>query len=443
MENGAGHTGLGKGGFALSENEKREGVGDVPIRKSVHPEGEAGTHFSLQEMTKAIKGDLQDPRTVALLRGWAGRALVKAGNPGTETAQAQVLLDELRKRTVYVQDPINTEMIVKPKTTLCLEDGKLCIPASDCDDRVVALVALCMCVGIDCRIVAQAFGTDRATHVICAIHDVKSGWKLVDPSAKDWPVGKAHPATKQWWVDPTSGAMSMSANGEPVSLGKEPDHGDYIGVGAIPMPHGFSPLTHGAAYTPIGIETGEVPGCYHKTHDPSCSACTSRKPAEPPQPGAPSRVGCGACGTPSPDGQPCCASCGVGEAPIGFGDVAEIERICGMGQSDDGDGPFSTILGPGGTSSTSANGPVIGQTQVGAYPNGAYGSTDDVGDDLSAGVDSIINGDANPAIDQASSTIMWIAIAAGAVAAVVLVGPIVWEAVLERNMYVSARRARA
>src|SRR5579863_3205486 len=124
-------VGLGRG-FQLSDVAANEAVKGAQVRQAPYPDGVPGTKFSLEEMTKAIQGDMANAKTVTALRSWAGRVLVAAGGPKTETAQAQAILDELRKKTVYVQDPINTEMVVHPKVTLCLEDGQLCIPAADC-----------------------------------------------------------------------------------------------------------------------------------------------------------------------------------------------------------------------------------------------------------------------------------------------------------------------
>jgi hypothetical protein len=418
--NGAEHTGLGKG-FALTPEQQRvAGIGDAPVRKGVHPDGVEGTKFSLQEMSKAIQGDLKDPKTVVLLRGWGGRALLAAGNPTNESTQAQAILDAVRKRTVYVQDPINTEMIVKPKTTLCLEDGKLCIPAADCDDRIVAYCAVLMSLGIDCRFIAQAFGTERATHVICAFRDPAKGWVRVDPSAKDWPVGKYHPATKEWWMDPTSGSLTMGgADGFPVSLGKEPEHGDFIGVGAVPeglpeglgvfpFAHAFSPLSHGAAYAPVGLQEGEWPP-YPVTLDQVHAMGLGDYPsahAFSPEAGAGTNA--------------------YSPIPVGLGHdlVAEVERVIGMGQAYDY--PYTVILGPAGTNGMDG--------YVGPY---GYDQNTTAGD-LGQGVQDALNAGPQVPIPQPqpldASVVTWLAVGAVAVASIVVVGPLVWEWIAERRL---------
>jgi hypothetical protein len=752
--NGADHTGLGKGFALTAEQQRVAGIGDAPVRKGVHPDGVEGTKFSLQEMAKAVSGDLKDPKTVALLRGWGGRALLAAGNPTNESTQAQAILDAIRKRTVYVQDPINTEMIVKPKTTLCLEDGKLCIPAADCfpqgtlllrddfefvkiedigigdriwgykgwttvenkwfkgelevdavsmtngstmlltgdhkayvrrctkhrladnvrcscpdenfeivrvpvsdlnekdeliqpdkidfgtgemdpdrawieglfvsdgwssnnasfeisgqdgcpkeenkrkvqelcerwdipttwhrkyisvkdrgwtlrmqqmgprakfkhalsinlqeapaakllegimadsgkntagdgrtftttshelmvqtrvlhrmfgkscghsyivdhgglgenpiwrltvrgtpkpgwrvkrlqvrqidknvgtrmcwdiatsdhfvylpehdvtvsncDDRIVAYCAVLMSLGIDCRFIAQAFGTERATHVICAFRDPAKGWVRVDPSAKDWPVGKYHPATKEWWMDPTSGSLTMGgADGFPVSLGKEPEHGDFIGVGAVPeglpeglgvfpFAHAFSPLSHGAAYAPVGLQEGEWPP-YPVTLDEIHAMGLGEYPsahAFSPEAGAGTNA--------------------YSPIPVGLGHelVAEVERVIGMGQAYDypytvgggstGQYPNTSILGPAGTNGMDG--------YVGPY---GYDQNTTAGD-LGQGVQDALNAGPQVPIPQPqpldASVVTWLAVGAVAVASIVVVGPLVWEWIAERRL---------
>jgi hypothetical protein len=166
-----------------------------------------------------------------------------------------------------VQDPVGTELIAKPHVTLCLDDHGLCLPSADCDDRVVALASATLSIGIDTRCVAASYGTPQATHVYAAVADEQGNWMRLDPSHDKWPVGQVHPAQKEWWMDPLTGAIANDENMmTKTSLGKEPDHGDYvgvgavpeesIGVGAVPFAHAFSPLSHGAAYAPVGLRHG-------------------------------------------------------------------------------------------------------------------------------------------------------------------------------------------
>lgn len=271
-------VGLGKG-FAPSAASAAKSLG-ITIRQDKHPPGNEGTNFSLNEMAKFIRDGRNDPR----IRAWAGKVLLAAGRPSTTAAKAQAILNAIRKQVLYEQDPENTEMMVKPHITLCL--GKdLCMPVGDCDDLCICFCSALMSLGYTCRIVGAAYNTDRATHVLCAVLDESGNWLYVDPSHPTYPVGKAFQASKEWWVDPISNKMSSSATGgEVMTLGKEPEHGDFIGVGAVPVDpeaptgvgelpaggdeaapmgvgivpfaHAFSPLTHGASYVPVGLEGG-------------------------------------------------------------------------------------------------------------------------------------------------------------------------------------------
>jgi hypothetical protein len=143
------------------------------------------------------------------------------------------------------------------------------VTVSQCDDRCVLLLSGLMSIGIDARAVGEAYGTEQATHVIGAFRDEDAGeWVKVDPSHERWPVGETHPSTKSWWLDPLSGSISEdAADGMKSTLGKEPENGDFIGVGAVPerapegtgifpFAHAFSPLAHGASYVPVGLESG-------------------------------------------------------------------------------------------------------------------------------------------------------------------------------------------
>lgn len=309
-------VGLGKG-FAPSAASAAKSLG-ITVRQDKHPPGNEGTNFSLNEMGKFIRDGRNDPR----VRAWAGKVLLAAGRPATTAAKAQAILNAIRTQVLYEQDPVNTEMMVKPHVTLCL--GKdLCMPVGDCDDLVICFCSAIMSLGYECRIVGAAYNTERATHVLCAVLDEKGNWLYVDPSHPTYPVGKSFPASKEWVVDPISG--KMSSGGTVTTLGKEPEHGDFIGVGAVPVDpaepvgvgevpvgvgetqvglgetpgeagaagptgvgivpfaHAFSPLTHGASYVPVGLEGGFK--CFPDG--------TENKPAQREPAFAGSQCGCG------------------------------------------------------------------------------------------------------------------------------------------------------
>lgn len=333
-------TGVGKG-FAPSATAAAKALGTV-VRQDRHPPGVEGTNYSLTEMGKFIREGRNDPRVRAfagqtisraealglakhidytawvendklptggytvrarnktkvlatataasLAHAWqelsvrlrgAGGLNADYGKLKTATQQTQAILDEIRRTTHYLQDPCNTELMATPARTLCLDDHGLCLTSSDCDDRCIALASATLSIGIETRIVGQAYsGSQFASHVICAILDENGNWLKVDPSSEKYNVGQSYPATKEFWMDPISGTMSASPNGPATTIGKEPDHGDFIGVGAVPvepeptgvgslptglavfpMAHAFAPGIDSASDVPVGMEGG-LPCCF-------------------------------------------------------------------------------------------------------------------------------------------------------------------------------------
>jgi hypothetical protein len=211
-------------GFKPSIEASRVALGaTTPVTRGTIPVGAKGAKMSLEECAKRIREGRLDPR----IRAWAGKALIAAGKPQGKRAQAQALLDAFRKQTMYLEDPVDSEMIVAAKNTLCLDEHGLCIPAADCDDSCVALGSAFMSVGIVTKIIGAAYDHSGVpTHVLLAI-ETPAGWLRVDPSTK-LNVGQSHPATKETWVDPLEGRANMTGtNGIP--------EGDMVGVGLLPV----------------------------------------------------------------------------------------------------------------------------------------------------------------------------------------------------------------
>ena len=142
------------------------------------------------------------------------------------------------------------------------------MPAADCDDRCICFASATMSIGIETMIVGQAYGTPQATHVICAILDPDVGWQRVDPSAESYPVGKYYPATREFWLDPISGSVRDDMDTKPHTLGQEPEHGDFIGVGAIPFVHAFGGVDEGCNQGPSYVSPDLAHGHCRKCGKP-------------------------------------------------------------------------------------------------------------------------------------------------------------------------------
>src|SRR5580692_113192 len=188
---------------SIASSKKEIGVG-IKIDSHSYDQGPKGVGFSLLEVARRIREGKDD----LYVKSWAGKVLIDAGKPTNTIEQAQAILDAVRKRTMFVPDPVGTEMNAAARYTLCLDD-KLCIPASDCDDLSVAVGSALMSMGIPVQVVGQSFKgkKDHPTHVLVAA-DTKLGWKLIDATHPTFSVGEAFPASKEWWVDPMSPDVS-------------------------------------------------------------------------------------------------------------------------------------------------------------------------------------------------------------------------------------------
>lgn len=215
--------GLGQG-FAPSFEAAAKALTKNTLTKRTVSSGPEIALESLAEVTDRVREGREDVQ----LRGWAGRALAKAGKPTTRTAQAQAVLDALHAQTQYVPDPVNTELIAKPHVTLCLDGAGLCMPIGDCDDLVVAFASACGSLGIPVKVVGQAFKTSMPTHVIAAIEDEYGSWVRVDPSVAKYRVGEFVPATQEWWLDPNVPSKAAIASGK----APPPGTASFIGVGS-------------------------------------------------------------------------------------------------------------------------------------------------------------------------------------------------------------------
>jgi hypothetical protein len=239
--------------FAPSTDAARAALPGIPIVTRKHPGGASGARVSLHEVAKRIRDGRLDPR----VRAWAIQTLNKAGRPKGHQARAQAILDELRRKAMYVPDPVNTEFMVAAHLTLCLDgEGGLCMAGEDCDGLVVAFGSATMSVGIPTHVVGQAFdGSRTPTHVIAAVQVESGDWLRADPSHDSLPVGRAIHATWEVSLDPLDDedcGLAGKAAEEVAHAGSAAGAaGDYVGVGAIPA-GSVAAMTRTWHRTPLG-----------------------------------------------------------------------------------------------------------------------------------------------------------------------------------------------
>jgi hypothetical protein len=219
-----------------------------------YPAGVAGVKLSLEEIARRIREGKADKD----VRGWAGDVLIKAGRPVSDRARMQAILSAIREITVFVPDPVGTEMNVSAAGTLCLRPN-LCIRAADCDDLTIAIGSALMSIGIPVVVVKQTFGEGDQEHVMLKAYASDEGaWLRVD-GATDHPVGQSHNATSEFEVDP------MKPN--TIGLKGVPD-AEYVGIGSpaggariVRLPVRFLGAPPSGAPVP---STVEVSGAYQQ-----------------------------------------------------------------------------------------------------------------------------------------------------------------------------------
>ena len=218
----------------------------IKVEVRPHPGGAEGVKLSLEEVAKRIREGKDDP----LVAAWARRAIQANGDPQDPKGRAQALLTQLRKDVSYVPDPVGTEMMIKPRYVLCLDPKGLCFRGGDCDDLVITYGSAALSVGIQTKIIGEAFNGEKVpSHVLAAIFDPDSGdWLRVDPSTP-YPVGEYVAGSNEVWIDPLSTA--------PVSLNGT-SGGRFVGVGAVPARHavGGGPLGDIALVPPPASTVG-------------------------------------------------------------------------------------------------------------------------------------------------------------------------------------------
>jgi len=169
----------------------------VTTQREALPDGARGTARTLGVMAAAVRGEIA-PNNAGYLDERIRRAalsicsIVRGHHHGSEIA---ALLAFCRDSIIYRLDPVQTERVQDPLTTLEVRSG-------DCDDKCVLLAALVAALGHLPRFVAQ-FNGKEFDHVYCEVfHGGK--WLALDPTADGnnglalAGVGWRNPARSEW-----------------------------------------------------------------------------------------------------------------------------------------------------------------------------------------------------------------------------------------------------
>lgn len=199
-----------------------------------HPSGYDGIRSSLDAVVLRVREGRKHP----MVRSWAGKRLVEAGNPKGHIERAKALFDAMKKQNIWVPDPRGVEYMAGAHVTLGDGTNPPEMPAGDCDDLCLAYLSACESVGIPTAVVGAAYDeAGNISHVLGMVTDGKGAWYYADPST-DFPFGEARKATHEEVIDVASGSrICVSAScSVPLRGQKMPDQGagSFVAVDGLP-----------------------------------------------------------------------------------------------------------------------------------------------------------------------------------------------------------------
>lgn len=124
-----------------------EGI-DAPTRATA-----ANTMRSMADLTRK---SVREPQCWETARGIAKRV-----PPRDEVRQTLAVRDWIKRRLVFVKDPVDTQLLTTPLYMLA-QVQKTNTIQGDCADVAMLAAALCMALGVRCFFVAVAFNTPTA-----------------------------------------------------------------------------------------------------------------------------------------------------------------------------------------------------------------------------------------------------------------------------------------
>lgn len=139
----------------------------------------ARARWTLSEMIRLVREGLRDSEIVLLAR----RLVLEAGAGRDVVRQAAALLQAVRERVAYLEDPFDVEFIRSPRQVL--EGG-----AGDCEEQTIALATLAASIGIPVRLVAARPSPEDPEwrHVWTELL-IGSQWVAADASVPEAPLG--------------------------------------------------------------------------------------------------------------------------------------------------------------------------------------------------------------------------------------------------------------
>jgi len=127
--------------------------------------GDEGTKQTLEVMRHAVREGVKDPAIIPI-----ARKLVEDLPEKDKWSEAVRLFDYVKDHIRYVNDPLDLETVVFPRTVMEVKSG-------DCDDKSVLFGALAIALGIPARFVAVKLpGKKIYTHVYPELY-VNNKWQ--------------------------------------------------------------------------------------------------------------------------------------------------------------------------------------------------------------------------------------------------------------------------
>ncbi len=202
--------------------------GDVPVARSVLPEGEAGVDATVRKMMQLAhsKWGSKSPKIRALTMNIVNRAGVSEKDYYGEICAVHDWLKN-PANVRYFRDPVGQETLADPEQTAFNLQG------GDCDDKTTLEIAMLGSIGIVSYPVVIGLQPHQFSHVYLyaevPVGNHRNSGKIVplDPIMKDWPAGKEAPGDKIKAKKVYKNLSNpLTING--VSMGHLGDLGSYV-----------------------------------------------------------------------------------------------------------------------------------------------------------------------------------------------------------------------